>query len=300
MSAIRLGIVVRAPLRRHPGSPPGPSGLDEIVERARAAERAGFDAFFLDGRQPAIDGGRGFAGTATLSPERSLPVVDPFVVLGAVAVSTSKLTIGCLSSAVGERPPAVLAKVATSLDVCSDGRTVLALAPDRADPGEDGLERLSEALEVCRALIRVPSPSFSGRHYRLDSASNEPRYEHVTGGMPIVLGIPSGCGEATTTRLLDLAARFADLCVIELAPLEAGAIEALRATMSPFARRAGRLDGCPTLLARVAAGTLDEGALGKLARTCRAAGADGLVLDWSDGAVSPARLFEVGELLAGS
>ena len=285
----RLGLAVTAPLRRPASERPGPSGLDRLVELARLAEELGFDAFFVDGSPGEIGGLPAGAGAVA---------VDPFVVLGAVAVSTSRLQLGCLAPPLGSRPPALLAKTVTSLDVCSDGRAVLALGPPADDQlDETGLAALSEALEVCRALVRVPAPSFAGSHHQLERAWNEPRWPHEAGGPPVALAVPAGLPLAARSGLLDLAVRHAELCVLEPGPLGPGELAEVRERLAPLARRAGRLPGQPRLLARLRREAAVGGDPGGLARGCLEAGADGVIVDWSAGE-DAAGLAEIGSLLA--
>jgi hypothetical protein len=67
------------------------------------------------------------------------------------------------------------------------------------------LDRLEEAVQVCRAMFTGDHVSFSGTHYRLDGARNLPRPVQA-GGPKIMIG---GGGEKRTLRLV---ARYADMC----------------------------------------------------------------------------------------
>jgi alkanesulfonate monooxygenase SsuD/methylene tetrahydromethanopterin reductase-like flavin-dependent oxidoreductase (luciferase family) len=282
VTGLGLGLIVRAPLRGATAHPAASSSLGAVVELARVAEDAGYDAFFVDG------------SPARPAPSRGdLPArADPFVVLGAVAVSTAALRLGCLSSPPDERPPGLLAKTVSALDVCSDGRAVLGLqAPDAASPDE--LARLGEALEVCRALLRVKAPSFSGRFYRLDSAYNEPMSAHVGGGragsgIPLALEVPAEASGEPLAALLELAARFTELVVLSCGAGSDPAARLRQAAelVAPVARRAGRVDGGPGLVGRLEARGADPAALADRIMALRDAGASAIAVDWS--AASPA------------
>ena len=66
------------------------------------------------------------------------------------------------------------------------------------------MDRLEEALQICRAMFTEDAPSFDGRYYRIHEARNIPRPVQ-SGGPPILIG---GGGEKRTLRLV---ARYADM-----------------------------------------------------------------------------------------
>jgi alkanesulfonate monooxygenase SsuD/methylene tetrahydromethanopterin reductase-like flavin-dependent oxidoreductase (luciferase family) len=142
------------------------------------------------------------------------PIFDALTLLGALAVATERVHIGPLVSPITIRQPAVLAKSITTTDVVSGGRAVLGIGAawdgdehrryglDFPGPGER-VSRLSDAVQVCRAMFDQPIASFSGKYYTVDEAVNVPRpvSEHV----PILVG---GMGR----RTLRIAAAHADAC----------------------------------------------------------------------------------------
>jgi alkanesulfonate monooxygenase SsuD/methylene tetrahydromethanopterin reductase-like flavin-dependent oxidoreductase (luciferase family) len=114
------------------------------------------------------------------------------------------------------RNPALLAKIVTTLDVISSGRAILGIGAAWNDDEHGGygfdfpragerLDRLEEALQICRAMFTQDTPSFQGTHYRIHEALNVPRPIRET-GIPILVG---GSGERRTLRLV---ARYADDC----------------------------------------------------------------------------------------
>jgi len=116
------------------------------------------------------------------------------------------------------RNPALLAKMVTTLDVISGGRAILGIGAAWHDieheglgfdfpPAGERLDRLDEALQICRAMFREESPTFDGRYYRIHGATNVPRPLQA-GGPPILV---AGGGEKRTLRLVAL---YADACNI--------------------------------------------------------------------------------------
>jgi len=123
--------------------------------------------------------------------------------------------LGTLVTGVTYRNPALLAKIVTTLDVISAGRAMLGIGAAWYDVEHEGLgvdfpsdgdrlDRLEEAVQICRALFTEDAPSFDGRYYRIHEARNVPPPVQP-GGPPILIG---GGGEK---RTLQLVARYADM-----------------------------------------------------------------------------------------
>jgi alkanesulfonate monooxygenase SsuD/methylene tetrahydromethanopterin reductase-like flavin-dependent oxidoreductase (luciferase family) len=114
------------------------------------------------------------------------------------------------------RNPALLAKEVTTLDVISGGRAILGIGAAWNEHEHDGygfsfpsvrerMDRLEEALQICRAMFTQERSSFDGRYYRTNEAFNYPRPIRSE-GIPILIG---GGGEKRTLRLV---AQYADAC----------------------------------------------------------------------------------------
>jgi F420-dependent oxidoreductase-like protein len=148
----------------------------------------------------------------------SQPMLESYTLLGGLAARTTAIRLGALVTGVTYRNPAILAKVVTTLDVISSGRAILGIGAAWHDiehealgvefpPAGERLDRLEEAVPICRAMFREDHPSFEGRYYRISDARNLPRPVQPD-GPPILIG---GGGEKRTLRLV---ARYADYCNI--------------------------------------------------------------------------------------
>ena len=94
------------------------------------------------------------------------------------------------------RNPAHLAKIVTTLDIISAGRAILGIGAAWYDveheglgfdfpPAGERLDRLEEALQICRAMFTEEAPTFDGRYYRIHEARNVPPPVQP-GGPPIL------------------------------------------------------------------------------------------------------------------
>jgi F420-dependent oxidoreductase-like protein len=136
-------------------------------------------------------------------------------ILGAIAARTSTVSLGLLVGGVMYRNPALLAKIATTLDVISGGRAILGLGAAwfeeehaaygfRFPPLRERFEHLEDALQIARLMFTEEEPSFEGTHHRIENVLNNPR--PLRGDIPIMVG---GSGERKTLRLV---AKYADAC----------------------------------------------------------------------------------------
>jgi F420-dependent oxidoreductase-like protein len=190
---------------------------DQLFERiaaiATTAENAGFDTVMVMDH---------FFQLPLLGPPENA-MFESYTLLGALAARTERARLGALVTGVTYRNPALLAKAVTALDVISGGRSYLGIGAAWFEfehealgfdfpPVRERFERLEEALQICRAMLRGERPTFEGTHYRVHEAINSPA-PIQPGGPPIMIG---GSGEKRTLRL---AARYAD-AVNLIAPFE--------------------------------------------------------------------------------
>jgi F420-dependent oxidoreductase-like protein len=142
------------------------------------------------------------------------PCLEAWSCLAALAVHTRRIRIGALVTGNTYRHPAILAKIATTVDVISNGRLEFGIGAGWYEPehtmfglpfgsARSRCERLDESLTAIRALWREPQASFAGTHYQLSAAICEPKSVQRP-HPPITI---AGAGEK---RLLPIVARHAD------------------------------------------------------------------------------------------
>jgi F420-dependent oxidoreductase-like protein len=187
-----------------PDLPPNKT-FGRVADLAGAAEKAGFSLVTVMDHFYQIQG---------VGPETD-PMLEAWTTLGGLAARTKKVRLATLVTGVTYRNPAMLAKMVTTLDVVSGGRAVLGLGAAWNEDEHRGygsdfpairerMDRLEEALTICRAMFTQERPSFTGKYYRIDRALNVPR-PIQKGGPRILVG---GGGEQ---RTLKIAAKFADM-----------------------------------------------------------------------------------------
>lgn len=145
-----------------------PNGYDaaDLVQLAVDVEKSGWDGFFLWDH-------------LNLGSDR-FQMLDPWVLLGAIATRTTRLTIGTLVTPVPRRRPQKLVKEVITLDQLSAGRAVLGVGlgvpteseyaafGESADPRVHAA-RLDEALPIIDGLLRGDRVEHRGEHYRVSA-----------------------------------------------------------------------------------------------------------------------------------
>lgn len=118
-------------------------------------------------------------------PDRTGPCMEGWVTLTALAQATKRIRIGCLVTGVVYRHPAVLANMAATLDIVSNGRLELGLGAgwNEEECAAYGIElgtlterfdRFDEACEVIVKLLSQETSDFEGSYFTLDNARNNP------------------------------------------------------------------------------------------------------------------------------
>jgi F420-dependent oxidoreductase-like protein len=184
----------------------GSALASHLVGVVRAAERAGLDTVWVPDHliQAAPDS------------RSDGEMLEAYTTLGFLAAQTRRVRLGTMVSAATYRPPALLIKAVTTLDVLSGGRAWLGIGSgyheDEARamglPLPRPAERAEHLEDTLRLAIRMWSGDdapFEGHHHRLGRPVNSPR-PLSRPRPPILVG---GMGER---RTLPLVARYADAC----------------------------------------------------------------------------------------
>jgi F420-dependent oxidoreductase-like protein len=186
--------------------------FEHVADLAVAGEQAGFDSVWVMDhfwQLPPLGG-------------PTQPMLEAYTLLGGLAARTRRVKLGTLVTGVTYRNPALLAKMVTTLDIVSSGRAMLGLGAAWYEEEHDAfgfdfpsagkrLDRLEEALQICRAMFTEEASSFAGKHYRIEKALNIPRPVQPNGPRIMV----GGSGEKRTLRLV---AQYADMCNINGSP----------------------------------------------------------------------------------
>jgi F420-dependent oxidoreductase-like protein len=180
---------------------------DSLKMLITKAENNGFDSFWVMDHFHQIQ----FVG----SPEE--PMLEGWSVISMLAGLTTKIKLGTLVTGIIYRYPAVLAKIAATLDVLSKGRLFMgigaawneqeSLAYGISFPSnQERLLRLEEAIQVIRKMwTEEPNASFEGKYYQIKNAYCNPKPMQKP-SPPIMVG---GSGERKTLKIV---AKYADAC----------------------------------------------------------------------------------------
>jgi F420-dependent oxidoreductase-like protein len=156
------------------------------------AEALGFDSIWLCDHfltlapdAYAADAGIAPDGGRSTDAMRSMPLLECWTALSALARDTERLRLGTSVLCNSYRLPSVLAKMGATLDVISGGRLELGLGAGWFEReyraygipfpriGER-IEQLDEAVEIIRRMWTDAKPTFAGKHYTIDDAVCDP------------------------------------------------------------------------------------------------------------------------------
>jgi probable F420-dependent oxidoreductase len=204
------------------------AGWRDIVALARRAEEVGFDSLWIPDH---------LLFHAESGPPEG--VWECWTLLSALAAATERVELGPVVTCTGFRNPALLAKMADTVEEISGGRLILGLGAGWHEPEyrafgypfDHRVGRFEEALTIIHGLLREGRVDFRGTYYRAEGCELRPRGPRP-GGPPILIGTGGA-------RMLGLTARYADIWnaawtrrAVELAPrlaaLDAACAEAGR------------------------------------------------------------------------
>ncbi|MHA7652998.1 LLM class flavin-dependent oxidoreductase [Mycobacterium sp. ML4] len=170
------------------------SAYRDMVAVSQQAERYGFDSVWLCDHFLTIspddyvkDAGIAGepSGADSSAPPSSLPLLECWTALSALARDTTRIRLGTSVLCNSYRHPSVLAKMAATLDVISEGRLDLGMGAGWFQREFDAygipfptvgerVSALAESLDVMKAVWTEPNPTYRGRFYTLDGAICDP------------------------------------------------------------------------------------------------------------------------------
>lgn len=175
-----------------------PEGLtfNQMRDTCLAAEKQGYDLFTMtDHFYP-------------MRPESLGYPLDCWSTLAGLAAITKKIRLGSLVTCVWYRNPTLLGKIATTIDIISNGRLILGIgagwheAEFKAYFGhfpsvKDREDNLQEAAQILRSMLHRRETNFIGERYRVEKLINMPY--PIQSPIPLLIG---GGGEKRTLRIV--------------------------------------------------------------------------------------------------
>ena len=205
----------------------------DYVAMAQTAEGMGFDSLWFVDHLLYMEG-------ATVEPPQG--VRECWSILAGLAAVTSRVELAPLVSCTGYRNPALLAKIADTVDEMSDGRLILALGAGWHEPEyrafgfpfDHRYSRFEEALQIIHGLLRNGQIDFQGKYYSARDCKLRPRGPRGN-NIPLMLG-------TTGEKMLRLTARYADQWNVWLAMTDSSPerVPALNAAVDAACADVGR------------------------------------------------------------
>ncbi len=259
----------------------------DLREMAQVAEGIGFDVLFVPDHLLFRDSPPENAVQVEMPAGETRGIWEAWTVLAALAEATQRIELGPFVACNSFRNPALLAKMAVTLDEVSAGRLVLGIGAGWHEPEyrafgypfDRRVGRLEEALRIISALLRKGHVDFQGRFHSARDCEITPRGPRPE-GPPILIG-------GQRPRMLSLAATYADIYDADF-HLGPGEVAKCFQAIDAACRSAGRDHGT---LERGAAVTVALDAEGTLAD------ADGIARLVQDGMTREARAGSVNELI---
>ena len=194
---MKLGLMLPQAEQRFGGAT---ARWSDLAAMARRAEEAGFDSIWtIDHLNlPSLDGG----------PQTG--VWECWSLLAALAASTTRVELGPLVTPTSFRNPALLAKMADTVEEISGGRLILGLGAGWHEPEyramglpfDHRVSRFEEALTIIHGLLRHGEIDFDGTYYQARECELRPRGPRPQ-GPPILIG-------SQGPRMLGLIAKYAE------------------------------------------------------------------------------------------
>ncbi len=161
---------------------------------------------------------------APIHSDVSGPCLEGWTTLAALAAETNRIRLGLMVTGNTYRHPAVLASIAATVDIISNGRVDIGIGAGWNEyehesmgiplykPGER-IRRLEESCQILKELFTQDLTTFEGRYYQLKDARREPKPVQQP-HPPFVIG---GSGEQLTLRVV---AKHADVWNFVAGPID--------------------------------------------------------------------------------
>ncbi len=193
---MKIGVVINNSSSSEDSAVPA---YHELRAIAQAAEAGGLDSIWLFDHL-----------LFRFDDAPTVGIWECWTVLSALAEATERVELGTLVLCNPFRNPALLAKMAHTLDEISNGRMILGVGAGWHKPEFDAfgysferrVDRFEEALQIMTPLLRGESVDFDGTHYQVQDCVITPLGPRSQ-GIPLLVG-------AFRPRMLRLVARYAD------------------------------------------------------------------------------------------
>ncbi len=183
--------------------PPEGVNFEDMKDACLTAERSGLDLFTITDH---------FMNMADPMGKENHPL-ECWTLLGALASITNSIRLGPLVSCYGYRAPTLLGKIATTVDIISNGRLVMGLGagwhePEfkgfygRFPPTKERLQGFKDTLAIVHSMFKNKYTTYKGKYFSSENTLNSPR--------PIQKHVPMMIG-AFGEKMIRLATRYADI-----------------------------------------------------------------------------------------
>src|ERR1051325_1088048 len=146
----------------------------DLVSVWKTIDQAGYDTLF------------GFDHFFPIFSDPSGPCFEGWIGMAALAMQTSKVEVGLLVTGNTYRNPALLAKMAATLDHATGGRLIFGIGSGWYElehkaygipfyTTAERIRRLDEALQIIKSLWTEKQTTLNGRYYSIQNASFEPK-----------------------------------------------------------------------------------------------------------------------------
>lgn len=194
---MKIGFVIR--ILDNPIDDGVAPSYSEIREMATKAEQAGFDSIWLYDHL-----------LYRLEEDKTTGIWECWTILSALAEATKTVELGTLVICNSFRNPAILAKMAHTVDEVSNGRLILGIGAGWNKPEYDAfgipfdhrVDRFEEAVQIIKPLLNEGRVDFKGTYYQAINCEITPRGPRDK--IPLMIG-------SFKPRMMRIMARYADI-----------------------------------------------------------------------------------------